>query len=93
MRRLTVSLPEELMDALDKILVEYPEFRKKSHVIADALEEFIRIHYPSLMETREERIYPTVLWKLKTYRRKPRGPSLKAAGRKAPGEWKIVELR
>jgi len=91
MRRLTVSIPDRLAIALDKILEEHPAYRKKSHVVADALEGFIRLRYPTMIEL-EEKTYPTVLWRMGLGRERPRGPSLRAPGRKAPGEWKVVEL-
>lgn len=88
--RLSITIPDGLAKALDHLLATR-EYRKKSHVIADALEEFLKIHHPDLLEV-EQKTYPTVLWKLKKARG-ARGPSPRVFGRKPIGEWEIVKLR
>lgn len=91
MRRITISLRDEVAKILEEILADSTEYRKRSHLVEDALLQFIRLRYPELLE-REERTYPTVLWKLRGRRRYPRGPSPRIGGRKAVGEWRIVDV-
>jgi metal-responsive CopG/Arc/MetJ family transcriptional regulator len=91
MRRITVTIRDEVARALEEILANSAEYRKRSHVVEDALEQFIRINYPELLE-KEERTYPSILWKLRVHRRHLRGPSPRIRGRKAVGEWRIVDV-
>ncbi len=91
MKRFAVSLPDDLARAVERLVGASRTYRKRSHVVADALEQFLKSHYPELAP-RSERIYPTVLWKLGTKHSTKRGPSPWIESRKKLGEWKLVEL-
>lgn len=91
MRRITVTLHDETAKTLEEILANSTEYRKRSHLVEDALTQFIMIKYPELLE-KEERTYPSVLWKLRAQRKYPRGPSPRIEGRKLVGEWRIVDI-
>lgn len=91
MKRLTVSIPDDLARALDKLIGVSREYRKKSHLVADAIEQFLKTHYPDLAPP-AARTYPTVLWKLGMKQTIRRGPSPWIEPRKPIGEWKLVEL-
>ena len=91
MARITISLSETLAEAIERIIKERRDYRQKSHLVADALEEFLRVHYPEFVGLKEEEreIYPTILRKLKLKRRM-RAPSLRVKGRRVTGEWVVV---
>src|SRR3972149_9331616 len=81
--RITVSLPESLAEAIERIVNERMDYRQTSHLVADALEEFLRVHYPEFvgLKGEEGEVFPTILWKLKL-RRKMRAPSPRVRGRR-----------
>ena len=91
MARITVSLSKTIAETVERIIKEKTDYRQKSHLVADALEEFLRVHYPEFVGFRgEERdVYPTILWKLKL-KRGMRAPSIRVKGRRVPGEWVVV---
>lgn len=91
MSRITVSLPDELANIIEKLMKENPEYRKKSHLISDAIREYLERHYPEYFEVRKVETYPTILQKLKMKCAYLRGPSLKIQGRKSVGEWTSIE--
>jgi len=91
MARITVSLSESLFEAIERIVKEGRDYRQTSHLVADALEEFLRVHYPEFTGSKGEEgeVFPTILWKLKV-RRKLRAPSPRVKGRRLAGEWVVV---
>lgn len=90
MARITVSLSEALAEAIERIVKERIGYRQKSHLVADALEEFLRVHYPEFIGLEGKEVYPTILWKLKL-RKRMRAPSLRVRGRRVAGEWVVVK--
>jgi metal-responsive CopG/Arc/MetJ family transcriptional regulator len=91
MKRFAVSIPEDLASAVERLVGASQAYRKGSYLVADALDQFLKSHYPELAPS-SHRIYPTVLWKLCTKRLVKRGPSPWLESRKKLGEWKLVEL-
>lgn len=89
MARMTVSLSETLAKAIERIIKEKVDYRQKSHLVADAVEEFLRVHYPEFVGLEEKEVYPSILWKLKL-RKRMRAPSLRVRGRRVAGEWVVV---
>jgi len=79
MRRITVSLPDDLVETMEKILKQEPKIRKRSHLLADALSEYFEAHYPDFLP-REEPAGPLVLRSLRA-RGGLRGPSPALMGR------------
>ncbi|MBS7629943.1 hypothetical protein KEJ23_08340 [Candidatus Bathyarchaeota archaeon] len=61
MKRLSLSIPDELFKALEKALRE--EGVKRSHLVAKALSEYLSKRAMYTPATQME--YPTALWKLK----------------------------
>ncbi len=85
MQRLTVSLPQDLVERLKR--ASHESGLKVSRIVATALEQHLGEHAPS---PAEPPIHPAVLWKLKG-RSRLMGPSLRL--RKARvGSWRIIEL-
>lgn len=80
MGRITISLPDDLGKAVDKLTGEMAEYRKRSHLFADALREYIRINYPEVLP-KEDRSGPMVLEGIGA-RKVPRGPSPSLMGRR-----------
>ena len=86
MRRLGVSLPDEIAELMDKVSAERGV--KKSQLIAEALKEYIVRHYPEKLRVEG---YPTVLWKLKLAGAFAlRSPRL--CSRRVRGEWVVEEV-
>ena len=79
MKKITVSLPDDLAEAIEKILNEEPKFRKRSHLLAGALSEYFETHYPDFLP-RKELAGPLVLRSLRA-RGGLRGPSPALRGR------------
>lgn len=73
MGRITISIPDDLTEAVDKLIGEGAEYRKRSHFFVDALKEYIRINYPELLP-KENRSGPMVLEGIRAGKG-PRGPS------------------
>jgi len=91
MKRLAVSIPDDLANAMEKLVGRTHPYRKRSHLVADALEQFLKNRFPELTQS-GARTYPTVLWKLGPKYTMKRGPSPWIQSRKKLGEWKLVEL-
>ncbi|KXA95962.1 hypothetical protein AKJ39_05270 [candidate division MSBL1 archaeon SCGC-AAA259J03] len=77
---MTISLPDDLSEAVDRLTGEETKYRKRSHIFADALKNFIMENYPELLPE-ENQPGPTVLKGIKS-RKGLRGPSPKLKGRK-----------
>lgn len=77
---MTISLPDDLAEAVDKLTGETSEYRKRSHLFTDALREYIRINYPEILP-KENRSGPLVLEGIRA-RGGSRGPSPRLKGRK-----------
>lgn len=87
MTRLSVSIPEELYEQLRRI--QRRSDAKLSHIVADALREYLSKRYVFAKESRPVGI-PTVLSKLKaTGRLTLRSPKL--SEKRVPGAWIIAE--
>jgi len=61
MKRLSLSIPDELFEALEKALKE--EGVKRSHLVAKALSAYLSRRATYIPATPRE--YPTALWELK----------------------------
>jgi len=87
MKRVTASLPDELVHRLKQLSDE--SGLKVSAIIARAVSEHLGLHSETPV-TSQAPMHPTVLWKLKgrTY---PRGPS-PTLRRVRPGSWRVLEL-
>ena len=85
-RKLSISLPEDLVDKLDKVCKRLGVSR--SEFIADVLREKLG----EIVEGEKEREYPTVLWRLRysgyLRYRSPRYPT-----RKIKEKWIIEEVK
>ena len=85
-RKISVSIPEELLKKLD--MYARAEGLSRSKVMVYAVEEYLR-KYGVVVE--EAKGYPTVLWKLRaTGGIKLRSP--RRVGRKVRGEWVIEKF-
>lgn len=81
-KKISVSIPEEILEALDAMARE--EGVPRSKIVTEALSLYLRRRI-----TMEAKEYPTVLWKLKVSGCiKLRSP--RRVGRRLRGEW-IVE--
>ena len=84
MKRLTVSLPDDLAKKVKRISEETG--LKVSRIVAQALEErIIEEEEPS-----QAPIHPAALWKLKG-RKSLSGPSLRLT-RNRVGSWRVIDL-
>ena len=83
-KKISISLPESLLEALDSLAKE--EGVPRSRILAEAL----RLYLKKQGLAEEPKEYPTVLWKLKSSGTlKLR--SHKRIGRRIRGEW-VVEI-
>lgn len=87
MKRVTVSLPDELARRLKELSKE--SGLKVSGIVVKALEEHLGIK-PSTSSATEAPLQPTVLWKL-TGRSLARAPSPTSRKGKI-GVWQLIEL-
>jgi len=83
-RKISVSIPEELLKALDEVARE--EGVPRSRIVVEALSRYLRWRVPA-----EGREYPTVLWKLKVSG-SARLRSPKRAGRRLGCGWVVEEF-
>lgn len=72
MRRLSVTIPDELGEALEKVVMLDPLKRSKSKIVSEALMRYLVSKYPSLI-LRKSVKGPSVIAALKAV--KPRAPS------------------
>jgi Arc/MetJ-type ribon-helix-helix transcriptional regulator len=91
MKRLVVSIRDDLANAMEKLVGRTRPYSKGSHLVADALEEFLKNRFPELTQS-GARTYSTVLWKLGLGYMIKRGPSPWIESRKKLGEWKLVDI-
>jgi len=85
-KKISVSLPEELLRALDELARE--EGVPRSRIVAEAVKAYLQRRGVLLEKPRE---YPTVLWKLKvTGALRLRSP--RRVGRRVRGEWVVEEI-
>ncbi|RLE72452.1 MAG: hypothetical protein DRJ37_02840 [Thermoprotei archaeon] len=83
-KKISVSIPEEILKTLDAVARE--EGVPRSRIITEALSLYLRRR-----ATVEAREYPTVLWKLKVSGcMRLRSP--KRVGRRLRGEWIVEEV-
>jgi len=83
-RKISVSVPEEILEALDALARE--EGVPRSRIVTEALSLYLRRR--AAVGARE---YPTVLWKLKISGcMRLRSP--KRVGRRLRGEWVVEEV-
>lgn len=85
MRRITVSVPDELGRKVKELSRETG--LKVSQIFRMALEEHLTLHYPEEVRVK---VRPTLLWRVKG-RSLPRGPS-PSLGRGRIGEYRFVGL-
>jgi hypothetical protein len=86
MKRISLSIPDELFKALEKALKE--EGVKRSHLVAKALSEYLSKRAMYIPTTQKE--YPTALWKLRlTAGIGLRSPKL--AKERVKGGWVVEE--
>ena len=85
-KKISISLPEDILVALDKAAKD--KGISRSRLIAEAL----RLYLKEFLKLEEKpRKYPTVLWKLEMEGRiKLRSP--KRVGKRVRGEWIIEEI-
>ena len=84
-KKISVSLPEDLLNVLDKYAKD--EGVSRSKVIAEALRMYLRKY-----DSRIPKYYPTVLWKIRASGSiKLRSP--RKVGRKIRGEWVVEKFK
>jgi len=83
-KKISISIPEELLEALDELARE--EGVPRSRIVVEALSRYLRWHAPA-----RAREYPTVLWKLEVSGR-ARMRSPKRVGRRLRCGWVVEEF-
>jgi len=85
-RKISVSIPEELLKKLDEFAKA--EGLSRSKIVTYAVEAYLRRYRTGAEEIKS---YPSVLWKLKTIGGiKLRSP--RRVGRRIKGEWVVEEF-
>jgi len=72
-KRYSISLPDDVAEALGKILDAYPSI-SRSKIIADSLLEYISRHHPDSLSQKNDLKGPRVLRELKAARRRAPSP-------------------
>jgi len=89
MRRISITIPEKVADALDRIVRMDPSNPPKSRVVSDALLRYVASSYPELLRKQNVR-GPTVLTALRSVAPRAPSPTLRRAKLDLP-KWSRVE--
>jgi len=89
MKRFSISLPDDVVEALEKILESEPT-ASRSKIIADSLTEYIARHHPFLLSRGENSRGPRVLRELKATLRRAPSPRRRKLQRILEG-WKRID--
>ncbi|HDI31951.1 MAG TPA: ribbon-helix-helix protein, CopG family [Thermofilum sp.] len=89
MKRITISIPDELAEALEKVVKLDPLRRSRSAIISEALTRYIASKYPNLLRHKEVK-GPTVISALKIAKLRAPSLTLRRTRLKLP-EWVKVE--
>ncbi len=93
MKNISVSLEDELIKILEKILLTDKTKRSRSAIVSESLREYIISHYPHLLQRTKENLGPSILYQLKTNKKIIKGPSFRFTRKlKINMEpWKLIE--
>jgi metal-responsive CopG/Arc/MetJ family transcriptional regulator len=89
-KRLSISLPEQLVKALEEAIKADPTLHSKSGVVGEALESYLALKYPELLEREEAIKGPKVLRYIKRTKKRAPSPTLRV-GRLGLPRWRAVE--
>ncbi len=77
MTNISVSLDEEMIQLLEKILQNDKTKRSRSAVISESLQEYILTHFPSLLKRENGDLGPTIISQLKSKKKAMKAPSFR----------------
>nr|MDO8080370.1 ribbon-helix-helix protein, CopG family [Candidatus Freyarchaeota archaeon] len=89
MKRFSVSLPDDVAEALEKILESEPT-ASRSKIIADSLNEYIARHHSFFINRREDSKGPRVLRELRATQRRAPSPRRRKLQRVLEG-WRRID--
>lgn len=89
MRRISVTIPEKVADALEKVVGLEPSKPARSRIVSDALLRYIASLYPELLRKGSVK-GPTVLMALKSAAQRAPSPTLRRSKLALP-KWSKVE--
>jgi len=89
MKRISVTIPDELAEALNRAVRLDPLKPSKSRIVSEALMRYLALKYPGLIRLRPVK-GPTVVAALKTVKPQAPSPTLRRARLRIP-RWVRVE--
>ena len=77
MKNLSISLEENIIQLIEKILEKDKTKKSRSALISESLYEYIITHYPSLLQRETNKLGPSVLSQLQSAKKVMKGPSFR----------------
>lgn len=77
MKNLSISLEEDIIQLIEKILEKDKTKKSRSALISDSLYEYIFTHYPSLLQKETNALGPSILSQLQSAKKAMKGPSFR----------------